>query len=157
MILARISTAVEEQLTPDQAGFRPGKSFCDQLLNLTQFIEDGFEEKKITGTVFVDLTAAYDTVNHRLLLNKVAKVVKNSRIVTIIQSLLSNRRFYVEMDGIRKMASLKVQSSRPHSLTSTRIISQNSLQSEDSSTQMTCAWQPKRATSKPSKEDSLRL
>ena len=57
------------------------------------------EEKQITGTVFVDLTAAYDTVNHRLLLNKVAKVVKNSRIVSIIQSLLSNRRFYVEMDG----------------------------------------------------------
>ena len=47
----------------------------------------------------MDLTAAYDTVNHRLLLNKVAKVVKNSRIVSIIQSLLSNRRFYVEMDG----------------------------------------------------------
>ena len=47
----------------------------------------------------MDLKAAYDTVNHRLLLNKVAKVVKNSRIVSIIQSLLSNRRFYVEMDG----------------------------------------------------------
>ena len=99
MIMARISSAVEEQLTPDQAGFRPGRSCCDQLLNLTQFIEDGFEEKKITGAVLVDLTAAYDTVNHRLLLNKVAKVVKNSKTVKIIQSLLSNRRFYVEMDG----------------------------------------------------------
>ena len=99
MIMARISPAVEEQLTPDQAGFRPGRSCCDQLLNLTQFIEDGFQKKLITGTVFVDLTAAYDTVNHRLLLSKVAKCVKNSRIVRIIQSLLSNRRFFVEMDG----------------------------------------------------------
>ena len=99
MILARISQSVEEQLTPDQAGFRPGRSCCDQLLNLTQYIEDGFETKQITGAVFVDLTAAYDTVNHRLLLNKVAKVVKNAKIFKIIQSLLSNRRFYVEMDG----------------------------------------------------------
>ena len=99
MIMARISPTVEEQLTPDQAGFRPGRSCCDQLLNLTQFIEDGFERKQITGAVFVDLTAAYDTVNHSLLINKVAKCVKNSRIVKIIQSLLANRRFFVEMDG----------------------------------------------------------
>ena len=99
MILARISPTVEEKLTPDQAGFRPGKSCCDQLLNLTQFIEDGFEKKLITGTVFVDLTAAYDTVNHRILLLKVAKTIGNKTIVGIIQSLLKNRRFFVEMDG----------------------------------------------------------
>ena len=99
MILARIFPIVEEQLTPDQAGFRPGKSCCDQLLNLTQYIEDGFEKKLITGTVFVDLTAAYDTVNHRILLQKAAKMIGNKRLVGIIQSLLQNRRFFVEMDG----------------------------------------------------------
>ena len=99
MILARISTIVEENLSPDQAGFRPGRSTCGQLLNLTQYIEDGFEKREITGTVFVDLTAAYDTVNHKLLLFKVANMVKNKTILAIIQSLLENRRFYVEMDG----------------------------------------------------------
>ena len=99
MLLARIFPHVEANLTPDQAGFRPGKSCCDQLLNLTQFIEDGFEKKMITGTVFVDLTAAYDTVNHRILLLKVAKTIRNKQIVNIIESLLKNRRFFVEMDG----------------------------------------------------------
>ena len=88
MDIARIAPKVEENLTPDQAGFRPGRSTCDQLLNLTQFIEDGYETKQITGTVFVDLTAAYDTVNHRILLLKVAKMIKNKKIVNIIQSLL---------------------------------------------------------------------
>ena len=99
MILARISPKIEEELTKDQAGFRPGRSTCSQLLNLTQFIEDGFETKDITGTVFVDLTAAYDTVNHRILLLKVARMTKNKKMVDIIRSLLSNRRFFVEMDG----------------------------------------------------------
>ena len=99
LILARISPTVERQMSPDQAGFRPGRSCCDQLLNLTQFIEDGYERKQITGTVFVDLTAAYDTVNHRILLLKVAKMTKDARIVRIMKSLLSNRSFYVEMDG----------------------------------------------------------
>ena len=100
--MGRISPQVEENLTPGQAGFRPGCSTFGQLLNLTQFIEDGFELKQITGTVFVDLTAAYDTVNHRILLLKVAKMIKNKKIVNIIQSLLTNRRFFVEMDGKEK-------------------------------------------------------
>ena len=99
MIMARMYPTVEQQLSPDQAGFRPGRSCCSQILNLTQYIEDGFEDKQITGAVFVDLTAAYDTVNHRVLLLKLAKVVHNARIVKIIQSLLTNRRFFVEMDG----------------------------------------------------------
>ena len=58
---------IEEHLIDQQAGFRPGKSTTGQLLNLTQYIEDGFQKKKITGAVFVDLIAAYDAVNHRRL------------------------------------------------------------------------------------------
>jgi len=58
MIMAHIVPTVEKQFTPDQAGFRPGCSTCGQVLNLTQYIEDGYEGKQITGTVFVDLTAA---------------------------------------------------------------------------------------------------
>ena len=96
-----ISPMVEEQLSPDQAGFRAGRSCCSQVLNLTQYIKDGYELEKITGAVFVDLTAAYNTVSHRLLLLKVAKVIRNSSIVQIIQSLLRNRLFFVEMDGKR--------------------------------------------------------
>ena len=99
--MARISPIVEREMSPDQAGFREGRSCCSQVLNLTQYIEDGFELGKITGTVFVDLTAAYDTVNHRLLLLKVAKVIRNRNTILIIQSLLSNRLFFVEMDGKR--------------------------------------------------------
>jgi len=41
MIMDRMSPTVEEKLNPDQAGFRPGRSTCGQLLNLTQYIEDG--------------------------------------------------------------------------------------------------------------------
>ena len=99
LLLTRISPTVEDQLSTDQSGFRVGRSCCGQVLNLTQYIEDGFERGQITGTVFVDLTAAYDTVNHRALLMKVARMIKNTAIVSIIRSLLTNRRFYVEMNG----------------------------------------------------------
>jgi len=56
-------------------------------------LEDGFENKQIAGAVFVDLTAAYDTVNHRSLLLKVAKMLKNTTIVRIIESLLINQHY----------------------------------------------------------------
>ena len=45
-----------------------------QLLNLTEHIEDGYEKRLITGAVFVDLSAAYDTVNHRRLLSNVLEM-----------------------------------------------------------------------------------
>ncbi len=92
---------MDDKLSPDQTGFRPGRSCRRQVVNLTQYIEDGFENKFITGAIFVDLRAAYGTVNHRALLLRVAKTVKNSSIVHIIESLLTNRYYFVEMDGKR--------------------------------------------------------
>lgn len=70
MILNRIKTQIDQQIVPEQAGFRPGKTCTGQILNLCQHIEDGFENKKITGAVFVDLTAAYDMVNHNFYYKK---------------------------------------------------------------------------------------
>ncbi len=101
LLMSRMTPEVEKHLTPDQAGFRPGRSCCGQVLNLTQYIEDGFEQNKITGVVLVDLSAAYDTVNHRALLLKLSRMLQNSQLVRIIASLLENRRFFVEMDGRR--------------------------------------------------------
>ena len=64
LILSRIAENVDAKLIPEQDGFRPGKSCTSQLPNLMEHIEDGYEKCLITGAVFVDLSAAYDTVNH---------------------------------------------------------------------------------------------
>ena len=80
---------------------RPGKSCTAQVLNLTQHIEDGFETGKITGIVLVDLSAAYDTVNHRRLLEKVYNMTRDYRLMCMIRTLLENRRFFVELGGKR--------------------------------------------------------
>ena len=44
-------------LPKEQAGFRRRKSTVDQIVMLTQNIEDSFEAKKRAGAVFFDLTA----------------------------------------------------------------------------------------------------
>ena len=46
---------------------------------------------------FADLSAAYDTVNHRLLTQKRYNTTNDSLLCRVIQNMLSNRRFYVEM------------------------------------------------------------
>ena len=107
MILNRIATAIEQHLMKEQAGFRSGKSCTSQLLNLTQHIEDGYEEGMITGTAFVDLSAAYDTVNHRLLIHKFYNTTLDSQLCRVIQNLLSDRRFYVELNNERSRWRIK--------------------------------------------------
>ena len=44
LALHRISPTVEDLLSPDQAGFRKGRSTCDQVAALTTFIENGFQQ-----------------------------------------------------------------------------------------------------------------
>ena len=99
LILNRIAEHVDAKLIPEQAGFRPGKSCTSQLLNLTEHIEDGYEKRLITGAVFVDLSAAYDTVNHRRLLSKVLEMTGDVHLTDLIRTMLENRRFFVVLNG----------------------------------------------------------
>jgi len=73
LALQRISSTVEGLLSPDQAGFRKGRSTCNQVASVTTFIENGFQQKLTTGAIFLDLTAAYDTVWHTGLLYKLSE------------------------------------------------------------------------------------
>jgi len=62
---------VEDLLSVDQAGFRRGRSTCDQITALTTFIENWFEKTLKTSAVFLDLTD--DTIWHTGFLYKLSK------------------------------------------------------------------------------------
>ena len=96
VVLQRISDRADELLSKDQAGFRRGRSTCDQVAALTTHIENGFQSNLKTGAVFLDLTAAYDTVWHTGLLYKLTKCME-PWFVNLIDLLLRNRRFRVHM------------------------------------------------------------
>ena len=98
LILNRIAEHVDAKLIPEQAGFRPGKSCTSQLLNLTEHIEDGYEKRLITGAVFVDLSAAYETVSHQRLLDKVLGMTGDVQLIDLIRTMLESRRFFVALN-----------------------------------------------------------
>ena len=93
LIYARVKPLIDPPLPKEQAGFRRGKSTIDQVVLLTQNIEDSFEAKKKAGAVFVNLTAVYDTVWHRGLTCKLLRLLPDKHMVRMIMELVRNRSF----------------------------------------------------------------
>ena len=153
LILNRIAEHVDAKL-------RPGKSCTGQLLNLTEHIEDGYEKRLITGAVFVDLSATYDTVNHRSLLSKVLEMTDDVQLTDLIRTMLENRRFFVVLNGKKTVGddnetdyNREVYWHRCCS-TSTPTTSPYTPTRAASSTQTTCASRRKETTSTTSKRHS---
>ena len=93
LIYTRVEPLIDPLFPKEQAGFRRGKSTVDQVVLLTQNIEDSFEAKKKAGAVFINLTAAYDTVWHRGLTCKLLKLLPDKHMVRMIMELVRNRSF----------------------------------------------------------------
>ena len=90
LIYARVEPLIHPLLPKEQAGFRREKSTVDQVVLLTQNIEDSFEAEKKAGAVFIDLTAAYDTVWHRGLTCKLLRILPDKHMVRMILELVRN-------------------------------------------------------------------
>ena len=71
----------------------------DQVTLLTQHLEDSFEAKKKAGAVFVNLTAAYDTVWHRGLTCKLLHLLPDKHIIQLIMELVLNCSFILKTDS----------------------------------------------------------
>ena len=93
LIYPRVELLIDPLLPKEQAGFRRGKSTVDQVVLLTQNIEDSFKAKKKDGAVFAYLTAAYDTVWHRGLTCKLLRLLPDKHMVKMIMELVPNRSF----------------------------------------------------------------
>ena len=89
LIYARVEPLIYPLLPKEQAGFRRGKSTVDQVLLLTQNIEDSFEAEKKAGAVFIDLTAVW----HRVLTCKLLRLLPVKHMVKMIMELVRNRSF----------------------------------------------------------------
>ncbi len=75
-------------------------------------VEDGFEEGKVTGAVFIDLSAAYHTVNHRCLLHKILELTRDIHLTELIESMLENRFFFAEL-GSKKSRWRRLKNGLP--------------------------------------------
>lgn len=84
---------LNRELPIEQVGFRKNRNFSDQVLVFTTYVENDFQSKDKSGTVFLDLSSAHDTVWKKGLLLKLAKIVKCKKTLRLMESILSNRKY----------------------------------------------------------------
>lgn len=86
-------------ITSSQYGFLKGKNTSHALLDLTEFIYKNLDEKNHILSVFVDLRKAFDTVNHRILLDKLERCGVRGVGLEWCRNYLTNRKQYVSHGG----------------------------------------------------------
>ena len=89
----------ERTFNDEQAGFRPCRSTEDQVTYLTQLIEEGFQAKKQTVVVWVDLEKAFDRVWTKGLLLKLLKTNITHKMYNWIKQYIHNRKAKVCLKG----------------------------------------------------------
>ena len=83
----------------NQFGFRKNHSTSLALLNLLDKITSAIDQKKYTIGVFLDLSKAFDTVNHAILFDKLEHYGIRGLALEWIKNYFCNRVQYVEYDG----------------------------------------------------------
>ena len=88
-------------LYKSQYGFRSLYSTELACAEMTDRIHKHLDESKIPISVFLDLSKAFDTLDHEILLTKLKYYGLNENALNWFQSYLSNRIQYVEFDGCK--------------------------------------------------------
>ena len=97
-----------------QAGFRKGFSCVDQIIRLSQAIEDGFQRRSMNRAVMVllDYSKAFDTVWRARLLVTMADIGVPLEYVKWINGFLLNRQARVRLNG-ETSSSVKLKQGVP--------------------------------------------
>ena len=79
-----------------QFGFRKKHSTSLALVHLTNKIASAIDRKELTAGVFLDLSKAFDTLDHKILFNKLEHYGICGMALQWIKSYLSNRKQFVQ-------------------------------------------------------------
>ena len=88
-------------LTDRQYGFRSKSSTSHAIIELVDKITKAIQHNKFTVGIFLDLSKAFDTVNHNILLKKLYFYGIRGKCHAWIKDYLSNRKQIVKYNNIR--------------------------------------------------------
>ena len=80
-----LSTIFEETFSENSYGFRPGKSAHEAVIKAREYIEKGY-----TWVVDIDLEKFFDKVNHDILMSRIARKIKDKRVLRLIRKYLES-------------------------------------------------------------------
>ena len=88
----------------NQYGFRTGLSTEYATIELTDRIISNMDRNEIPFSIFLDLSKAFDTLDHTILLKKLKHYGINGKALQLCESYLTNRTQYVEINGVKSGA-----------------------------------------------------
>ena len=91
LLYKQMSLHVEEYLSPYLCGYRKGFSTQQALLSLLERWKNVLDKKGYGGAVLMDLSKAFDTLNHDLLIAKLHAYGFSEESLQLIKSYLTNR------------------------------------------------------------------
>lgn len=93
LLHSRLYTFLEQhtQIYPLQFGFRKKHNTTHALIQLTETIRKAIDTNEYACGVFVDLQKAFDTVDHKILIDKLENSGIRGVAKTLLQSYLSDR------------------------------------------------------------------
>ena len=83
-------------LNPNQFGFRKKHSTIDAVTKFISDITTSLDNKESTIAIYLDLSKAFDTINHTLLLKKLDHYGIRGLPLAWFKSYLENRKHYIE-------------------------------------------------------------
>ena len=83
------------QLHHNHHAYRTGTSTTSALLQLADLIATGADSNEITSTMTTDLSAAFDSVDHEILIDKIAYYGFDDTTINWLKSYLADRTAYV--------------------------------------------------------------
>ena len=99
-------------LFESQYGFRSGRNTTHATLDFIHSIEEAIESNQYAIGVFCDLSKAFDTLNHDILLQKLDHYGIRGKANMWFQSYLNNRKQYVELNN-KKSSCLPIDTGVP--------------------------------------------
>ena len=89
-----------DYLDPHQGGFRKNNSTINTTAKFTNDIFNAINTRDLTMATFVDMAKAFDTVNHKILLNRLELLGISGNVLKLLRNYLTDRKQSTMANGI---------------------------------------------------------
>ena len=83
-----------------QHGYRKSYSTTTSLVQILEDVRKSTEKREISAILALDLTRAFDTISHKLLIKKLRKIGFSNESLQLMSNYLNNREQFVKVNDI---------------------------------------------------------
>ena len=98
LIYNRLSSFFNNKIITEQHGSINKRSTITNLLTFKEYISQAFNRGNQVHVLYTDVSKAFDSVNHELIIQKLKNYKVNAKIVSWLNSYLCNRKQLVKID-----------------------------------------------------------